>query len=99
MSEPMKHMTVLEFRELGYLHEVNRLLLHRCGVALSVQIEDDGAESFGPIWDCRDDPVGIVFGECDQSKIDLVDREVKKRLVARFQQFGFMVQDRQVVKC
>jgi hypothetical protein len=59
----MKYMSVKEFRELGLLHEVNRLVLHPLGLALEVRIDDDGNESFGQVWDDRDDPEGIYYGD------------------------------------
>lgn len=56
-------MSVEEFRRLGYLQEVNRVVLHPCGLALEVVVSEDGTERFGGVWDYRDDPEGIVYGE------------------------------------
>jgi hypothetical protein len=59
-----KRMTPKEFRELGYLQELNRQFLHPLGLALEMVIDTDtGAEAFGQVWDYRDDPEGIVFAE------------------------------------
>lgn len=96
MSEPIKYMSVAEFREKGYLQEVNRRLLHLCGIALSVTIDDDGTESFGPIWDYRDDPEGLVFGEYSQQKVWKVDQEITRHQITRLTNFGFVVQCRQL---
>lgn len=57
----MKYMTPKEFREFGFLQELNRQFLHPLGLALEVAINDDGTERFGAVWDCRDEPEGIYF--------------------------------------
>ena len=59
----IKFIDIKEFREKGFLQEVNRLFLHRLGLALSIQINKDGTESLGGIWDYREDPEGIHYGE------------------------------------
>jgi hypothetical protein len=58
----IKTITVKELREEGYIQEANRLFFHPLGLALSVSVEEDGTESFGTVWDHRDDPEGITFG-------------------------------------
>jgi len=60
-SKKLKYMSVKEFRENGLLFEVNRLVLHPLGLALSVDVKGDGTESFAEIWDNREDPEGICF--------------------------------------
>lgn len=49
---PVKRMNVREFRERGYLQELNRRFLHPLGLALEVVIErcgcDDGEIEEGP---------------------------------------------------
>lgn len=40
MSDEHKHIDISEFREFGYLHEINRQLLHPLGLALEVVTED-----------------------------------------------------------
>ena len=63
MSDEIKRMDVKEFRELGYLQELNRQFLHPLGLALEVVIDDDtGNESFGGVWDLPADPEGISYG-------------------------------------
>lgn len=61
MAEPKK-MSVKEFRELGYLQELNRRFLHPLGLAIEVNRDFDGNEHFGGVWDYRDDPEGMIFG-------------------------------------
>lgn len=63
-NKSYKSMSVKEFREAGYLQEVNRRLLHILGVALSVEIDDKtGEEKFGNIWDERDNEEGILYSD------------------------------------
>lgn len=65
MGEPMR-IDIREFRELGYLQELNRQFLHPLGLALEVVVEDDGRERLGGVWDYRDDPEGIYYaGDLD----------------------------------
>jgi hypothetical protein len=64
-----KRMTPKEFRELGYLQELNRQFLHPLGLALEMVIDTDtGAEAFGQVWDYRDDPEGITFLKLDEEQ-------------------------------
>ncbi len=78
MTDEIKRMDVKTFRELGYLQELNRQFLHPLGLALEVVIDDDtGNESFGGVWDYRDDPEGITYG-IGQSDLDRVQRFVIK---------------------
>jgi hypothetical protein len=56
-----KFLSVKEFRELGFLQEVNRQFFHPVGLALEVVIDDNGSERLGRIWDYRDDPEGVWF--------------------------------------
>ena len=35
----MKYMNIKEFRDTGYLHELNRLFLHPLGLAMEISID------------------------------------------------------------
>ena len=59
----IKKMDIAEFRRLGYLQELNRRFLHPLGLALEVVVADDGTERLGGVWDYRDDPEGILYGD------------------------------------
>jgi hypothetical protein len=62
MSLLPKMMSIKEFREEGYLQEVNRLFLHPLGLALQVDVGKNGKDdTISGIWDCRDDSEGIIF--------------------------------------
>ena len=79
---------IKEFRHEGLLQEVNRLFFHPLGLAMAINVNKDGTESLGCIWDYRDDQDGIFFGEgmVDKDKItyvaDLKKSKRKKRLTA-----------------
>ena len=81
----VKRIDIKEFREKGYLQEVNRRFLHRVGLALEVVVDDDGTERLGGIWDYREDPEGICFAEgmINDDKAKFVQEERDKRIDAR----------------
>jgi hypothetical protein len=59
----VKFIDVKEFRELGYLQELNRKFLHPHGLALCIQVESDGAERLLGVVDYREDLEGMYFEE------------------------------------
>lgn len=92
----MRYLSVAEFRRIGYLQELNRQFLHPHGLALEVVVDPiSGEESFGQIWDCRNDPEGIRFAD----ELDLWPRAT--RVLASFmahartrvRRFGQVVQE------
>ena len=92
-AEEINYMSSNEFRKLGFLQEVNRLVLHPAGLALAVELSDD--ETFKAyIWDHRDDPEGIIFGNdvLDKEKADRVADEVEKHVEARLSLLGSYTQ-------
>lgn len=91
----MKRMTVKEFREIGYLQELNRQFLHPLGLALEVVVDDDGNESFGHIWDSRDDPEGIIYEKVDRKKRQNVSIEQATRFKLRHEGLGYIIQPRE----
>jgi len=92
-----KYMDVREFVASGLLFEINRTVLHPLGLALAVKVDDDGSMEFGRIWDCRDDPEGILFApENFDHGHDKYDAYMKERgqtaLDLRQNLLGFLVQ-------
>jgi len=68
MTEKIKLIDIKEFREKGYLQELNRQFLHPLGLALEVIVNDEtGEETLGGIWDYREDLEGIHYGLDDPS--------------------------------
>lgn len=94
MNDDIKKLSVKEFREHGYLQELNRWFLHPLGLALEVVIGEDGNERFGEVWDYRDDPEGMVYGPgvIDPEKVQRVASEMDQKLVTRVQELGYMTQ-------
>lgn len=67
MSDEIKRIPIKEFRALGFLQEANRQFFHPHGLALEVVIDTDtGEERLGGIWDYRDDPEGVLYGNLDE---------------------------------
>lgn len=96
--EQRKFMSVKEFRELGYLQELNRRLLHVLGLAIEINIDPHGNETLGRIWDSRDDPEGIVFDDSIANTSEFATKaehiyEVEaERAKVRLRELGYAVQ-------
>lgn len=90
----VKRIDIKEFREEGYLHELNRLFLHPLGLALEVVVEEDGSEHLGGVWDYRDDPEGMIYGEDTLSpqKADRIAQISGERFHPRQASLGYWVQ-------
>jgi len=58
--EENKKMNIAEFREKGYLQELNRRFLHPLGLALEITMDGDN-ERISGVWDHRNDKEGIFF--------------------------------------
>ena len=99
-AEDIKKIDIKEFREGGYLQELNRRFLHPLGLALEV-ISEDGKEKLGGIWDYRDDDEGIHYDieNSDQERKDKILRNFNKiektmglRKAARVDKLGFFIE-------
>lgn len=69
IQKAVKTIPIKEFREKGYLQELNRVFLHPLGLALQVNVNEDGTEQLGCIWDYREDTEGITY--------DLKNRDIE----------------------
>jgi len=81
----------------GLLFELNRLVLHPLGLALVLQVDDDGVHTLSGLWDNRDDPEGICFAEETYAegaeKFATFKRDnFVPRLPHRFHALGYIVQ-------
>jgi hypothetical protein len=91
---PPPYMDINEFCDEGYLQEVNRKYLHPLGLALTVQVDDDGTAKIIGVLDYRDDPEGVTFGddvlsvEKARHISDIFDDRVEARLLA----LGYVIQ-------
>lgn len=90
----IRKMDVREFRELGYLQELNRRFLHPLGLALEVVQNDDGTEELGDVWDCREDPEGLMFapGTIDFDKARRIHEEGEIKYRVRHERYGWYTQ-------
>jgi len=95
----MKHISLTEFREAGYLQEVNRQFFHPLGLAFSVTIDAITKEvRFDGILDHRDDPEGVIFSETEVTKPEFIDNSLNidheqvKYAMARRKGLGFIIQ-------
>lgn len=90
----MKRIDAKQFREAGYLQELNRQFLHPLGLALEVLVHEDGTEEFGEVWDSRRDPEGFRFGrgELDPIKADRIEEEQRAKADNRLRLLGYVVQ-------
>lgn len=96
-----KYMEIKEFVDSGFLFELNRRVLHPFGLALEVVQESDGSIMFGGVWDCREDPEGIIFAEGDFQEAvrkwnDYLIGQGVKILTSRLVRLGFIVQTHQL---
>ena len=92
-NSKVNYLDIKEFREAGYLQEVNRNFFHPLGLALEIKQDDDGTMTLGGIWDYRDDPEGMVFGEpMDTDKAQRIATERIDKARARQEKFGWIIQ-------
>lgn len=75
----IKYIDIKEFREKGYLQEVNRQFLHPLGLALEISINEDKSEYISGVWDDRDDPEGIIYDLANSSS-DRIEKFKTKQL-------------------
>jgi hypothetical protein len=97
----IKHMDIKEFREKGYLQELNRRFLHPLGLGLEITINSDGSETIGGVWDYKDDPEGLIFdiSNSDEERKnrfkknqEFIDNEYNERCEYRRERFGFDIE-------
>ena len=101
MENKIKRIDIKEFREKGYLQEVNRNFLHPLGLALEIVINDDGTEQLGGVWDYREDKEGIYYTISDadlerktkfKEKKDFIENEMTERCKQRKEILGFDIE-------
>jgi len=72
IAAPVKYMPLETFRSLGFLQEINRTILHPCGLALVVT-----EDKIVGILDRTDDPEGIIFENVSAQKAWQVETLIK----------------------
>jgi len=95
MSDEIQRIDIAEFRALGFLQEANRQFFHPLGLALEVDVDDEGNERLSGVWDYRDDPEGIIFaaGSLDRDKVEHVARERLRHAEPRRVLIGAVIQE------
>ena len=104
MSErKVKWMDIKEFREKGYLQEVNRRFFHPLGLALAISIDDEsGEEKLAGIWDDREDKEGIYYDLSNSdverkerflNNYNFIESEFENRREDRIEKIGFFIED------
>ncbi len=97
----VKKIDIKEFREFGYLQELNRQFLHPLGLALEIKIDEQGQESLSSIWDYRQDPEGLFYAAADRpkelriqflEKAKRIEKEKLKKQLQRTEQLGFFIE-------
>ena len=95
----LKYIDIKEFREKGYLQEVNRQFLHPLGLALVVDLKDNGEETIKGVADYRDDDIffGLanrddVFMKTFKEKVTFITMEFGKRVQKRIENLGFFIE-------
>lgn len=100
----MKKIEIKEFRERGYLQEINRRFLHPLGLALEVEIKENGDEVISGINDYRDDEEGVYYAINKDAystperrrrffdNKEFIDAELKKRCSIRQSKLGFDIE-------
>lgn len=98
-KDEIKLMDISEFRDAGYLQEVNRKFLHPLGLALSIEVDDeDGSCRLHSVWDYRDDPEGMMYDPAKlnspdgREKADRIRDERSEKAVIRAKNLGFIIQ-------
>lgn len=96
-------MDIKDFRDGGYLQEVNRRFFHPLGLALAVRVPEQEGEpwSLDGIYDARDDPEGWYFdalSEADVSRARKVEAELQARSAVRLRKRGYVIQPLEPVK-
>lgn len=94
----MNKIDIKEFREKGYLQELNRRFLHPLGLALEVIMDNNGNEELGGVWDYREDEEGIYYdiSNSDSNRKErfsknkkFIDDELQSRIPKRIDKLGF----------
>jgi len=92
-----KRMDLQEFKDGGFLQEVNRQFFHPLGLALEVYEKDGEVVKLGGIWDYREHEEGILFDIANRSEEEQEQfknryletvKEMKKHAAARVKMFG-----------
>jgi hypothetical protein len=91
-----KMISVKNLRECGLLYKINREVLHPLGLALSIDVADDGTESFGDIL-LADDADGWIYNDESMDEgckklSEYMSAQGKDRIKSRLNSLGYIIQ-------
>jgi len=90
----IRRINIKEFREMGLLAEVNRTFFHPIGLALEVVVDNNGDEKLGGIWDYRNDPEGMLYGEpFPKDQVKKAQALILERHKQRKEALGYIFQE------
>jgi hypothetical protein len=99
-----KYMSAKEFREGGYLQEINRIIAHRLGIAICLELnENDDTKTLFSVWDCRDETAGITYHESVINKPEYmkkalkIKKELQEKDMIRYEKYGYTIQSQSEV--
>ena len=94
-----KYIDLQEFVNLGLLHEVNRRFFHPIGLAMEINIDENGEYVISGFLDARSDPEGFVIGAIESPKVTRPEAantyENMVKAGSRQVRFGWVVQPTQ----
>ncbi len=88
----MKEFNLNDFMDNGILQEVNRQFFHPLGLALAVDVDDDGSVTGLACVFETDDPEGIAFMPPDPVKAAAFQEYAKGRAPKRLEGLGWIVE-------
>jgi hypothetical protein len=101
LESNFKSMDLKEFRENGYLQELNRRFLHPLGLSLALSFDENGDYEIYGILDGRNKPEGFhmdyknsdEFEKIQQlSKEEFIEKEIQSRKEIREKILGYFTE-------
>ena len=90
-------MDLDEFQQVGFLQEANRLFFHPLGLALAINRDDEGVQTYLSVLDYRDDPEGYLFKDLTSidsaAKASRIESLLIQHVPARKKLLGSIIQD------
>jgi hypothetical protein len=96
----MQLMSLKDFRDKGYLQEVNRRFLHPLGLGLGIairkeEIDDENEQKyFLVVVEALDDPEGMLYPESmmEKEKAVYINERWVEKAKTRMEELGYIIQ-------
>ena len=85
-------LSLMEFRDLGYLQELNRQFLHPLGLSMEVTLDPLTGDERLEISDCRENATSPILADVDPFRTRLIRDEIRQRYGPRTRALGYWVQ-------